>query len=380
MLYFDYQTASHPTKGVLKAMKPFEEERFGSLLSAHDWGQGLHESVEGAKNQLRALIKADEEDQILATASGAEAINHVMHGVYMTESRSLGKNHFLVGQNEGAASILSIEALEELNCVHELLLPSSAGSIDTEQVAEAITPRTALISLSMVDGLTGLIQPLADICRLCRQEGVLVHIDATHALTSQVIDLSELEIDFLTLHGEQIHGPKGVGALCIRRGLTLPSLIVTGQKSACFSLLHPAAMIGLGRAAVETAERRDRVNTEIALIRFRFEHHLQSECPEIKVQLIELDRAPTHTVITFPGVAGEAMAYRLNRHGLFATFGGGLFQQIHYLLQALGIDDLSAHSSLSFTFSHLTTPESAEKGAWLIAKTYRELKRLAGKI
>lgn len=378
MYYFDYQTASFPTEGVIDAMKPFIEKRFGSLLAPHDFGQSLSEDIERAKGHLRTLINAGEDDQILATASGAEAICRVITGVYQNESRLLGKNHYLVGQNEGASSILSIENLDEFNCVHELVPLGKRGFVEIDQVTERIGPRTALLSLSMVSGITGLIQPLDEICRLCRKEGVLVHIDVTHALVSQKVDVQKLDVDFLTFHGEQIHGPKGVGALFIRRGLSLPPLIVTGQINSCFSLINPGAIIGLGQAALETLNRLNQINTQVALMRFHFEKFMKSKAKNIEIQLNDLDRAPNHSVITFSGVHSEAMAYRLNRKGIFATFGGGLFQQIHFLLQAIGIDSIKAQSSLGFTFSHLTTRSCIDEGAALVVETHKELVQLQG--
>lgn len=376
MLYFDYQTASFPTDGVLQALKPFEKEQFGTLLAAHDFGQRLHRSLEEARAHLRALTRAGEEEVVLLAPSGAEAVNQVVFGVYLTESRKLGKNHFLVGQNDEASAILSVERLEEFDCYHDLLRVDDRGQIDSEALGASITPRTALVSVTSANGLTGSIQPLGEISEICRAQGVLLHVDVTHSLASHELETAQ-QIDFITFHGEQLHGPKAAAALIVRRGLDLAPLVINGQESACHSQVHPAGLIGLGQAAKEALERRAQINTQVARTRYLFEREICQECPEIQTLMGERERVPHISVLAFPGVSSELMAYTLNSQGLYASFGGGQFQQIHYLLSAMGIEGALAQSALSFSFSHLTSLGDSQKGAQIIVETYRKLRKLS---
>lgn len=376
MLYFDYQTASFPTNGVLQAQAPFETARFGTLLAAHDFGQSLHGDLTCAKNHLRALLQIDEEDAVFLTSSGTDAVNQVVFGVYLTESRKLGKNHYLVGQNDEAAAILSIERLEEFDCYHDLLKIDRRGEITPKTLVESITPRTALVSVTSANGLTGVVQPLSELAEVCRAEGVLLHVDVTHSLASRELDVAK-SVDFITFNGEQLHGPKGTAGLIVRRGLDLAPLIINGQESICRSQSHPGALVGLGQAAKETLERRSSINIQVARIRYRFEQEINKQCPTIEPLMSERERVPNISVLAFPGVSSEMMAYTLNTQRLYASFGGGHFQQIHYLLSAMGIESALAQSALSFSFSHLTSLSSALEGAQIIAQTYRKLQRLS---
>lgn len=376
MLYFDFQTASFPTDGVLRAQAPFGTERYGTILAAHDFGQSLHGDLTCAKFHLRALLQLEEEDAVLLTSSGADAVNQVVFGVYLTESRKLGKNHYLVGQNDEAAAILSIERLEEFDCYHDLLRIDSRGQICHKTLAESITPRTALVSVTGANGLTGVVQPLREIAEICRNEGVLLHVDVTHALASRESDVAHCA-DFITFHGEQLHGPKGTAGLIVRRGLDLAPLIVNGQESACRSQIDPGALVGLGQAAKETLERRPQINTQVARVRYLFEREINRLCPTIQPLMSEQERVPNISVLAFPGVSSEFMAYSLNSRRLYASFGGGHFQQIHYLLSAMGIDSALAQSALSFSFSHLTSLSTALEGAQVIFETYSKVRKLS---
>lgn len=377
MPYFDYQTASFPTDGVVAAMLPFQQERFSSALSIHELGQPMHPQLQAARDHLKHLLGAEVDDALLLAPSGAAAVNQVVYGVWASESRALGKNHYLVGQNDEAAAILSVERLEEFDCHHDLLNVNEEGIVTPEELRRALTPRTALVSLSLVNGLTGVVQPLSEIARICREAGVLVHIDVTHALPSLPIDVARFGVDFATFSGEQIHGPKGTGALFAKRGLSLSPHVITGQESICYSTFFPGALIGLGQAALEVGQRRELVNTQVAHVRYRFEKAICTQCLEVRSPLANLERVPNIGVLTFPGVNNEVLAYRLNRAGIYTTFGGGQFQQVHYLLSAMGIDPPLAQSALSFSFSHLTSLEEAIGAAREIGAAYQSLQKLS---
>ncbi len=380
MHYFDYQTASFPTESVAAAMHPYQRQQFSSLLSVHEVGEAIHPALDQAREHVRALLGATDEDAVLLAPSGAAAVNQIVYGVWAGESRVLGKNHYLASQNDEAAAILSIERLEDFDCHHDLLAVNDEGVVTEQELRRALTPRTALVSLSLVNGLTGVVQPLSEIASICRDEGVLLHIDLTHALTSLPIEVERWGIDFATFSGEQLHGPKGTGALFARRGLELSPLVATGQESICYSTQIPGALVGLGQAALETNQRREQVNTQVAHVRYRFEKELCAQCPEVRPLLEDLDRVPNIAILAFPNVNNEVMAYRLSRARIFATFGGGLYQQVQYLLSAMGIASSLAQCALSFSFSHLTSLESAIAAAREIGGIYRALQKLSVKL
>ena len=373
MPYFDYQTSSYPTDGVIEAMKPYLQERYASIVAAHSAGFSVHRDSEVARKHLRTLFGAGEDDIALLASSGATAVNQVIHGVWASEALALGKNHFLVGQNDEAPAILSIERLEELDCHHDLLPVNTMGSVDPDRVRRALTPRTALVSLSLANGMTGAIQPIAEIAKICREEGVLLHVETTHALPSLSMEFSRWGLDFATCSGEQLHGPKGTGALIARRGLHLPPMIATGGESPCFSVEFPGALIGLGQAAKETLERREQVNTAVALMRHRFLSRVRKGCPAVCLPMEERECVATIAVVAFPKVPSELMAYQLDRKNIHATFGGGKYQQIHYILKAMGIDAKIAQCSLSFSFSHLMDPQTVSDAADTICEVYNHL-------
>jgi cysteine desulfurase len=182
MIYLDNSTTTRPSDAALSKMMPFYTDFWGIPSTPHQKGQELFPGMNESYRLIYTLLGAKEEDDFVLTSSGAEAINHVIFSTYRDVSQSTGKNHFLTSNADEAPIVMSIARLERFGCVGKIVAVNNNGIVMPEAIADAITPRTALVSLSWANGLTGVIQPLAEIGDLCRQRGILLHIDATHVL------------------------------------------------------------------------------------------------------------------------------------------------------------------------------------------------------
>lgn len=360
-LYFDHSTASFPSEETIKKMVPFFKNFWGSSLSPHFKGQELIPFMEEAYSQLYRLIGADTQDHFTLTSSGTEAINHVIHSVYRNISLATGKNHFVTAATDEAASTLAITQLEKLGCLHTSVEVNSAGIVTVEALSESISARTALVSLSWGNGLTGSIQPIAEIASFCQERGIQLHVDATHVLGKLPVDLQEIPIDYLTFNGSQLHGPVGTGGLYIRQGIVCTPLLVGGseQGNQRAGQLNLPGLVGLASAAIEATDQLDLIGTETARLRNKLETELAKIFP-IEVCYKNQPRLPHCTTIIFPKIMNEALLFLLNRKKICATIGGGNFQQLPLLLLCSGIEEKRAHSSLSFSLSRYTTEEEID--------------------
>jgi cysteine desulfurase len=373
MIYLDNQTATRPFKEAIDKMAHCLQNHWGSLSSSHSFGQKMRLSVAEAYSALYDLFDADEEDNLIITSSGAEAINHVIWSVYFNISRKTGKNHFVTTAIEEAPIILSFERLQEFGCAF-FQAKVSQGELQMKSLIESLTPRTALVSLSWANGLTGVIQPIQEISKICKERGILLHVDASHVLGKGAFSFKESGADFLTFNGELIHGPKGVGGLLIRQNRELHPFIVGGNDQCGLrgGGFNTAACIALGYAASQLKKQNDYCCIEIARLRHFFEEKLLRTLPEISICFQEKERVPHITAIDFKGVYGEALAFLLNRKGLCANFGGGNYQQLHYLLKSSGMD---THSALSFGLSLETTEKEIQESISLIADAVIHLRK-----
>lgn len=378
-IYLDNSTIASPSEIALGKMVPFLNKYWGTPSAPHHKGQELFPAMEVAYRSLYQLFGASEQDDVIFTSSGAEAVNQAIFSSYCDISLTAGKNQFLASSIDEAPTIMSLGRLERFGCVSKLLKASPNGYVEAQAFADYINPRTALLSLSWANGLTGVIQPLNDIVALCKDRGIRFHLDCTHALGKLYFDLGELGADILTMNGTQIHGLKGSGAICIREHVKMPPFIVGGleQGGRRAGDVDVASLVALGAAAEEALQCRDLLCTEVARLRNKLEEGISAGFPDARIFFRDSERLPHCTAIGFPGIANEALLFALNKRHVYASIGGGTFQQLGLILEACGINGPLAHSALSFSLSRDTTESQIERAVDIIVETAHKLRKVS---
>lgn len=379
LIYLDNSTTARPSEKVISAMMPYLTTHWGIPTTPHQKGQELYPAMTEFYKTLYAFIGAKENDQLVLTSSGAEAVNHVISSIYRDVTLSTGKNQFLTSKVDEASTIMAMSHLEPFGCAGKMIEVNAQGIITPQAVADCLSPRTALVSLSWANGLTGVVQPVAEIAELCRQRGVRLHVDATHVLGKLFYELEEIAPDYLTFNGEQLHGPKGSGVLYIKHGIRCSPFIFgsADQGGMRAGGLNIPSLAGLSVAAQEALDSRDLLCTEIARLRNQLEQGILKGFPQAKVCFKEQERLPHCTTLLFPGIANEALLFALNRRGVCASIGGGNFQQLALMLAFTGIKETLAHSAVSFSLSRYTTEEEIDRSIVLIVESAQHLSRLS---
>lgn len=379
LIYLDNSTTARPSEKSISAMMPFLTDMWGHASAPHQKGQQLHMALRQNFKALYDFIGADEADAIVFTSSGTEAVNQVIQSVYYNVTIPTGKNHFITSSLDEAPSIRAVGRLEALGCVGKMIPATKDGFVTAQDLAETISPRTALVSLSWANGLTGVIQPLKEIADLCKQRGILLHLDATHILGKLIYDLKEVGADFITFNGDPLHAPKGTGGLYIRQSVKGSPLLMGGNEQAGLrgGAVNMAGLAALASAAQEAIESRDYLCTEIARLRDKLEEGVVTEFPAATVLFKSQERLPHCTTITFPGMVNEALLFSLNRKGVCASMGGNDFQQLGLLLTSCGFDEITAHSALSFSLSRYTTEEEIDHAIAIIVESALGLEKMS---
>lgn len=382
IIYLDNSTTTAPSELSISKMLPFLTEHWGIPSAPHQKGQELHAAITDSYKKLYQFMGAHEEDTFVFTSSGAEAVNHIISSVYRDITLTTGRNQFLTTAISEAPAILAIERLEPLGCVAKTIEVDTKGIVTEKAFSEAISPRTALVSIPWGNGLTGVIQPLAEIKALCKQRGILLHLDATHVLGKLYYDLKEIDPDFMTFSGDLFHAPKGTGGLYIKNGISCSPFIVGGseQGNKRAGPLNVPSLIGLATAAQEALDSRDYLCTEIARLRNKFEMGIKTKIPDAFILFQDQERLPHCTAIAFPGLVNEALLFILNRKGICASIGGGLFQQLSLLLTASQIDPTVARGACSFSLSRYTTEDEVDRAIPLITEAVNLLLKSSNKI
>lgn len=379
-LYFDHEAASFASTEVMTAKQKAEEVYFASPLAPYQLGQEALAALRRPYEDVYHLLGSSNDNTLIICSSGAEAINQVLWSVYINTTREEGKNHFITSQIDEAPTILGLERLANYFACSISQIPiDQNGNITKDALIETMSPKTALLSLSYGNGVLGTYQSLKEIITICKERGVLVHLDVTHALGKLSIDFEEMEVDFLTFHAEQIHGPKGIGALLYKVDAVQSPLVIGGaeQKGKRGGACDIPSIIGLGVAASQAVEYCDYMGTELALLRDRFEEGILEKIPDAKVHFQKTLRLPNISCISFPGLNNDALLYRLSQRGVSASFGGGNFQQISLLLEACGLEKQVARSSLSFSFCRWHTDNDIESLSLILVEEVESLKKMS---
>lgn len=362
-VYLDNSATTQVDKNVLRAMLPYFTNIYGNPNSLHQWGRKAEKAVDKAREQVAALINADFKD-IVFTGSGSEADNLAIKGAAFA-LKSKGK-HIVISEIEHHALLNTVKWLKKIGYDYTMLPVDKFGLVNPKDLENAIRPDTIITSIMFGNNEIGTVEPIAELGQICRKHGVLFHSDAVQATGHIKIDVEELPVDLLSMAAHKMYGPKGVGALYVRKGIKLTPIIHGGGQE--FGLRagteNTAAIVGFG-AAAELATTR-LVNGEIEHVmhlRDKLISGLIERIPEIQLTGHREQRLPFHVSICVKYVEGEGMLLLLDAEGIAVSSGSacssGDLEPSHVLL-ACGLDHATAHGSVRLTLGHTTTEEEID--------------------
>lgn len=362
-IYLDNNATTPMDPRVLEAMMPYFTEIFGNAASRnHPFGWKAEEAVDYAREQVAALINADEKE-IIFTSGATESNNLAIKGVF--EMYAAKGNHIITVETEHKAVLDACKHIEKLGAQVTYLKTNEQGLITVKQVEDAIQPNTVLVSIMYANNEIGVIQPMKEIGALCHSKGILFHTDATQAVGKITVDVIADNIDLLSFTGHKMYGPKGVGALYVRR--KNPRVKVTAQmdgggheRGMRSGTLNVPGIVGFGKAC-ELCKNEMQADTD-RIIKMR--DHLEKELLVLEESYIngsKEHRLPHVSNMSFKYVEGEGLIMGVKN---IAVSSGSACTSASlepsYVLKALGLDDELAHSSLRFGLSRFTTDEEVD--------------------
>ncbi len=363
-VYLDHAATTPIRPEVVEAMLPYLREQFGNPLSLHRYGDGPRRAIEEAREKVAALIGA-QPNEVYFTASGSEANNMAIKGIAMM-ARSRGKgNHIVVSAIEHQSVLYAAETMGKLGFEVTQVPVDRYGLVGPQAVAEALRDDTVLVSVMLANNEIGTIEPIAEIARVVRARGIPFHTDAVAAVGNIPVKVEELGVDMLSLAGSQFYGPKGAGALYIRRGLRIIPLIDGGiqENGRRAGTENVPALVGLGVAAeLASAELEERTRRLIPL-RDRLIARLTGEISHVYLTGHPVRRLPHHVSVTVEYIEGESMLLFLNMQGVAASSGSTCTSRAlkaSHVLTAIGVDPALAQGSLVFTLGEGNTVEDVD--------------------
>jgi cysteine desulfurase len=381
-IYLDYAATTPTDPRVVDAMLPYFTTMFGNAASrTHVFGWQAEEAVEAARREIAAVINADPKE-ITWTSGATEGNNLAIKGAveFLRES---GKKHVITAVTEHKAVLDTCKYLER-NGVDVTYLPvDHDGLVTPEQVEAAIRPDTALVSIMFANNETGVVQPITAIGAVCRKHGVLMHTDAVQAFGKVPLDVEAMNIDLLSISAHKIYGPKGIGALYVRR--RRPRVRLTPQihgggheRGNRSGTLNVTGIVGFGYAAKLARESMASESARILELREHLRQRLMTEIPHATLNGSPTHRLPGILNISFAYVEGESLLMGLKDVAISsgsACTSASL--EPSYVLKAMGLNDELAHSSLRLSIGRFTTLEELDHIADLIAREVARLREMS---
>lgn len=369
MIYLDYNATSPIHPEARRAMAPFLDELFGNASSLHAKGREARSAIEKVRAQILAAL-GDPGGQLVFTSGGTEADNLALKGVVGALKGE--KDRVILSSVEHHAVLHAAYALAEEGIEVTLIPVDSQGIIDLEALKRAITPRTALVSVMHANNEVGTLQPIEEIGRIAHAHGALFHTDAVQSFGKVPLDLHSMEVDLLCLSAHKLGGPKGVGALYLRRGIPLKTMIQGGphEHQLRAGTEGVPGIVGMG-AAVEVSLREQRNGTvdRIRHLRDRLEAGLKEQVPQVRVNGHPSQRVAGTLNVSFLGCKAETLLMALDLAGISVSTGAacssGSTEPSHVLV-AMGLPAEGMDGSIRFSLGWATTEEEIEQALRLI--------------
>jgi cysteine desulfurase len=379
-VYLDYQATTPMDPRVLEAMMPYFMEKFGNPHSRnHEHGWEAEEAVEKARKQVADLIGADERE-IVFTSGATESNNLAIAGVARFYKDR--KDHIVTLQTEHKCVLDTCRHLELEGFKVTYLPVKKDGLVDLDVLRNAITDKTALVSVMAANNEIGVIQPLKEIGELCRSRGVFFHTDCAQAFGKIPLDVEAMKIDLMSISGHKIYGPKGIGALYVRRKprVRLVPLIHGGGQERGFrsGTLPTPLCVGLGAAAEIARREMADENAKLLKLRDRFYKSVTDRLPEVYLNGDLKNRLPGNLNISFAYVEGEGLMMGIK--DLSVSSGSACTSaslEPSYVLRALGVTEDLAHTSLRIGFGRFTTEAEVDYAADRIVEAVQKLRQMS---
>ncbi len=364
-VYMDHTATTPTSPEVLQAMMPYFGEMFGNPSSVYSFSRKTRAAIDKARNQVASALNADP-TEIYFTGSGTEADNWALKGT-LEKAKLTGKNHLITTSIEHHAILHTAEYLKHYHGVEVTYLPvDSEGRVSVDDVRNAITDKTALVSVMFANNEIGTIEPVAEIGALCRERKIPFHTDAVQAAAHLDIDVKAMNIDMLSMSAHKMYGPKGVGALYLRKGLRPENFMHGGAQEHKHraSTENIAGIVGFGEAMEILKGRLQEDKAINSARRDRLIAGILAKIPHAKLNGAQGDlRLPNNINFSFIGVEGETLLLDLDAKGVSASTGSACSSESldpSHVLLALGLKHEMAHGSLRFTIGRLTTDEQID--------------------
>jgi len=380
-IYMDYHATTPVDPRVLEAMLPYFTQNFGNAASRnHSFGWTAEEGVENARAQIASLVGASPKE-IIFTSGATESNNLAIKGV--AEMYREKGNHIITQVTEHKAVLDTCKRLEKAGCEVTYLPVEKDGRINLDDLRRAITPKTILISIMYANNEIGVVQPIAEIGKIAKEKGIFFHVDGVQAVGKIPVDVQKDNIDLLSISAHKLYGPKGVGALYVRRRnprVQLAAIIDGGghERGMRSGTLNVTGIVGFGKACELCQNEMAEESARLSRLRDRLKANFFGKLDEIFVNGSLSERLPHNLNISFAYVEGESLLMGIN--DVAVSSGSACTSatlEPSYVLKALGVGEDLAHTSIRFGLGRFTTQEEVDYVADRVIETVVRLRELS---
>ncbi|KEI85415.1 cysteine desulfurase NifS [Clostridium botulinum] len=380
-VYMDYSATTYTKPEVLEEMLPFFTENFGNPSSLYSFSDKTKKAVNLARERVSKALNA-EKNEIFFTSGGSEADNWALKGIAYANKKK--GNHIITTKIEHHAILHTAQFLEKEGFKVTYLPVDEEGFVSVEDIKNAITDETILVSVMFANNEIGTIEPIKEIGELCKEKNIYFHTDAVQAIGHVDIDVKDMNIDLLSMSAHKFYGPKGVGALYIKNGVKIQNLIHGGgqERGKRASTEDTAGIVGLGKAIELAMENMPEENEKLSNLRGRLIRGIEERIPEVKLNGPRdmSRRLPNNVNFSFIGIEGETLLLDLDMNGIFGSTGSACasasLDPSHVLL-SIGLPHETAHGSLRLSLGAKNTEEDIDYVLEVLPKIIKQRREMS---
>ena len=378
-IYLDHAGTTPVTPSVLQAMLPYFSECYGNASSIHSTGRDARKAVENARRQVQHALGSASAQEIYFTSRGTESDNWAIKGGALASS-ARGR-HIVTSAIEHHAVLHTCQWLEKQGWEVTYLPVDAEGFVSPGDLQKAMRKDTALVSIMMANNEIGTIEPIAELAEIAHADGALFHTDAVQAVGAIPVDVQSLGVDMLSLSAHKFGGPKGMGALYIKKGTVMERLLHGGEQERHLraGTENLPGIVGLGEALREATEEMEEKALRVSGLRDRLQAGILEKVDRVLVNGPQTHRLPGHLNLSFLGIQGEALLLRMDLAGIAASAGSactaGSLDPSHVLM-AIGRDRDTAHASLRMTVGRENTQEEIDEVLRILPEIVEDLRRM----